>query len=141
MLAGICDVTVPIFQILRFFVCRQSVRIKQPMMKLYSFETLMLIFYTMPGEMLQVMAARELHQRGWRFHKLFQVWVTPFSDTFFETGGTEGNNFCNNSKTVSSSQWEKTDIFTYFNYLKWDFFKAEFKITPGILTEDIIIPM
>lgn len=36
-------------------------------------ETLFYIFYSMPGDEAQVLAADELCNRGWAFHKEFKV--------------------------------------------------------------------
>ncbi|ORY63250.1 CobW/HypB/UreG, nucleotide-binding domain-containing protein [Pseudomassariella vexata] len=39
-------------------------------------ETLMWMFYSCPGDMKQHMAAMELNNRNWRWHKKIQVWLT-----------------------------------------------------------------
>lgn len=49
-------------------------------MSQFTFETLAYIFYVFHGDALQLLAATELYYRGWRFHKLFQVWLTPWKD-------------------------------------------------------------
>ncbi|EFC42503.1 predicted protein [Naegleria gruberi] len=38
-------------------------------------ETLLYIFYTMPRDVLQIVAARELSKRGWKYHKPTQLWL------------------------------------------------------------------
>lgn len=38
-------------------------------------ETLFYMFYAMPGDRMQELAARELHGRQWRFHKELKVWL------------------------------------------------------------------
>lgn len=40
-------------------------------------ETLFYIFYAMPGDKMQELAARELFGRGWRFHKPSKSWLCP----------------------------------------------------------------
>ena len=40
-------------------------------------ETLFYIFYAMPGDKMQELAARELFGRGWRFHKPTKSWMCP----------------------------------------------------------------
>lgn len=39
-------------------------------------ETLMWIFYSCPGDRKQHLAAQELNNRNWRWHKLQQLWLT-----------------------------------------------------------------
>lgn len=39
-------------------------------------ETLLYIFYSMPGDEVQLFAADELAQRGWWYHKDWKVWLT-----------------------------------------------------------------
>lgn len=43
-------------------------------------ETLFYIFYAMPGDKMQELAARELFGRGWRFHKPSKSWLCPVID-------------------------------------------------------------
>lgn len=40
-------------------------------------ETLFFIFFSMPGDRMQDLAARELNNRAWRFHKPSKTWITP----------------------------------------------------------------
>lgn len=42
----------------------------------FSDETLFFIFYSTPRDVLQEVAAMELHHRNWRFHKELQLWLT-----------------------------------------------------------------
>ncbi|KAI1850083.1 hypothetical protein JX266_004462 [Neoarthrinium moseri] len=46
--------------------------------KIQSFneETLMWIFYSCPGDVKQHLAAAELNNRNWRWHKRLQIWLT-----------------------------------------------------------------
>jgi hypothetical protein len=46
----------------------------------FSLETLFYIFYAMPKDTLQVFAAKELYNRGWRYHKDMQLWFTSCSE-------------------------------------------------------------
>jgi CCR4-NOT transcription complex subunit 2 len=39
-------------------------------------ETLFYIFYNMPKDTLQVYAAKELYNRGWKYHKELKLWFT-----------------------------------------------------------------
>lgn len=40
-------------------------------------ETLFYIFYSMPKDIMQLAAAKELYARDWRFHKVEQRWFQP----------------------------------------------------------------
>lgn len=42
----------------------------------FKVETLFYIFYSMPKDTLQVFAAKELYNRGWRYHKELKLWFT-----------------------------------------------------------------
>ncbi|KAH6716918.1 hypothetical protein BKA61DRAFT_600735 [Leptodontidium sp. MPI-SDFR-AT-0119] len=39
-------------------------------------EALIFMFYSNPGDVQQLMAAQELHNRNWRYHKKLQLWLT-----------------------------------------------------------------
>ncbi|KAH8789506.1 hypothetical protein F5882DRAFT_325077 [Hyaloscypha sp. PMI_1271] len=39
-------------------------------------EALLYMFYSNPGDVQQIMAAQELHNRNWRYHKKLRVWLT-----------------------------------------------------------------
>lgn len=45
----------------------------------FSDETLFWIFYTQPQDILQELAAGELTNRNWRYHKHHQMWLTKDS--------------------------------------------------------------
>ncbi|KAK0751138.1 hypothetical protein B0T18DRAFT_401848 [Schizothecium vesticola] len=45
-------------------------------MQSFNEETLMWIFYSCPGDRKQQMAAMELTNRNWRWHKKLQIWLT-----------------------------------------------------------------
>jgi CCR4-NOT transcription complex subunit 2 len=50
--------------------------IKYTLFQKLHLETLFYIFYSMPRDVLQVAAARELNSRDWRYHKSQQQWLT-----------------------------------------------------------------
>ncbi|KAK3379914.1 hypothetical protein B0T24DRAFT_613451 [Lasiosphaeria ovina] len=58
--------------------CYQVKNVQPVEAKIQSFneETLMWIFYSCPGDVKQQMAAVELTNRNWRWHKKIQVWLT-----------------------------------------------------------------
>ncbi|KAG8531750.1 uncharacterized protein KY384_003382 [Bacidia gigantensis] len=58
--------------------CYTVTNVHQVRNKLPSFsdETLFWIFYTQPRDVIQELAASELTNRNWRFHKSIQMWLT-----------------------------------------------------------------
>ncbi|KAK3390910.1 hypothetical protein B0H63DRAFT_466762 [Podospora didyma] len=58
--------------------CYQVKNVQPVEAKIQAFneETLMWIFYSCPGDIKQQMAAVELTNRNWRWHKKMQVWLT-----------------------------------------------------------------
>eukprot|EP00127_Corallochytrium_limacisporum_P000041 Clim_evm20s2 gene=Clim_evmTU20s2 len=56
--------------------------------KLFSDETLFYIFYCMPRDKLQIVAAHELYNRDWRYHKEKKLWFTRVSGSVTETTET-----------------------------------------------------
>eukprot|EP01118_Nematostelium_gracile_P002216 TRINITY_DN12449_c0_g1_i1.p1 TRINITY_DN12449_c0_g1~~TRINITY_DN12449_c0_g1_i1.p1 ORF type:complete len:462 (-),score=63.12 TRINITY_DN12449_c0_g1_i1:5-1369(-) len=58
-------------------------QLQSPMLKmsLFSEETLFYIFYSMPKDTLQIIAAQELFKREWRFHKEHRLWLTRVPGT------------------------------------------------------------
>lgn len=62
--------------------CYHVPSLPAPSTKITSFadETLFYIFYAMPGDKMQELAARELFGRGWRFHKPSKSWLCPVID-------------------------------------------------------------
>ncbi|KAI9746185.1 MAG: hypothetical protein M1818_000866 [Claussenomyces sp. TS43310] len=45
-------------------------------MSSFSDETLMMMFYGNPQDIQQMIAAQELTNRNWRYHKKLQTWLT-----------------------------------------------------------------
>lgn len=54
----------------------QSPSLKTSHMSKFQLETLFYIFYNMPKDTLQVLAAKELSARGWSYHKELKIWLT-----------------------------------------------------------------
>lgn len=46
----------------------------------YTEDTLFFIFYSKPKDLMQELAARELKERNWRFHKKLKVWLAKIRD-------------------------------------------------------------
>lgn len=72
--------------------CYHIPSLPAPVTKIPSFsdETLFYIFYAMPGDRMQELAARELFSRGWRFHKPSKSWICP-ADTSNKDPSTQFN--------------------------------------------------
>ncbi|KAL6768737.1 NOT2 [Auxenochlorella protothecoides x Auxenochlorella symbiontica] len=56
-------------------------RLSQAYFSKFQPDTLFYVFYGMPGEDAQVLAAEELTNRGWYFHKELQAWLTMVPGT------------------------------------------------------------
>lgn len=84
----------------------------------FQLETLFYIFYNVPGDFLQLLAAVELNNREWRYHKDLKLWFTraPGSMPGFERGA-----------------------YIYFDISHWErrpFHDANLKFIQGLMTED-----
>ena len=58
--------------------------LKASHLKKFHARSLFFMFYSMPRDILQAYAAKELHTRGWRFHKELRLWFSRDNST---TGG------------------------------------------------------
>ena len=73
--------------------------IKYTLFQKLHLETLFYIFYSMPRDVLQVAAARELNSRDWRYHKPMQKWLSrvpgtePKSVPGYPKGAVERGNY------------------------------------------------
>eukprot|EP01013_Petalomonas_cantuscygni_P007471 TRINITY_DN1940_c0_g1_i2.p1 TRINITY_DN1940_c0_g1~~TRINITY_DN1940_c0_g1_i2.p1 ORF type:complete len:339 (+),score=35.80 TRINITY_DN1940_c0_g1_i2:240-1256(+) len=65
----------PQFRIPQCFVSRPPPPVHPSMFQRFKPGTLFYIFYTMPHDKLQILAAQELYDRGWRFHKEMSRWI------------------------------------------------------------------
>ncbi|KAI0564650.1 hypothetical protein FGB62_25g531 [Gracilaria domingensis] len=68
----------------------------------FQLETLFYIFYIMPHDVLQLLAAVELYKRKWRYHKALKLWFTCDLDT---SSGYEGGYIYFDIKS-----WGKTEF-------------------------------
>jgi CCR4-NOT transcription complex subunit 2 len=66
----------PVYQLPACYSLPQSPSPLVDRMSQLSDDTLFYMFYAHPKDMLQEMAAQELYNRGWRFHKEQRVWLT-----------------------------------------------------------------
>lgn len=59
-----------------FFVVVFSEKLAPLKMTRYKEELLFYLFYTYTGDVLQILAAAELFNRDWRYHKEEKIWIT-----------------------------------------------------------------
>lgn len=76
----------------------------------YSDETLFYIFYTMPSDVMQEMAAIELQTRNWRYHKEIHLWLTkdPLSEP------------------VQQNNTSEQGVYIFFDPVSWEKLKKEY---------------
>lgn len=84
----------------------------------FQLETLFYIFYNMPHDVLQLLAAVELYNRKWRYHKTLKLWFTcdPEAAGSYETPG-----------------------YVYFDIKSWErrqFHEANPSFIQGLMTEE-----
>lgn len=99
---------------------------KPPLLKLghfrkFQLQTLFYIFYCMPRDALQILAAAELYQRDWRYHKDLKLWFTRAPGT--TTPGYERN------------------AFIYFDITTWErkpFHETNRNFLQGFLPQNVI---
>lgn len=74
-------------------------------LSVFTEETLFYMFYGMPRDRMQEMAARELTiNRGWRFYKELKIWVLPSSATPTASSMTAGISALRMSPSPASSK-------------------------------------
>lgn len=91
----------------------------------FQLETLFYIFYNMPRDVLQLLAAVELYNRKWRFHKNLKLWFCP-----------------ENVDTTTISPAHDRMAFTYFDIKSWErrpFQEANQSFLQGLMTEEELI--
>jgi len=75
----------------------------------FSDETLFFMFYSSPRDTLQEIAAQELYNRNWRFHKEARVWLTK------ESG----------QSPVQKDATHERGSYTFFDHNQWAKVKKE----------------
>ncbi|KAJ2814149.1 transcriptional regulator [Coemansia sp. 'formosensis'] len=88
-------------------------------MQLFTEETLFYIFYTMPREEMQLVAAEELYRRQWRYHKELHLWLTKDPDT---------------QPTARTPRGEQS-VFIFFDPGVWQKVKKEFLVIYEMLED------
>ncbi|KAJ2735388.1 transcriptional regulator [Coemansia sp. BCRC 34962] len=87
--------------------------------QVFSEETLFYIFYTMPRDELQLVAAEELYRRQWRYHKELHLWLTKDPDT---------------QPTARTPRGEQS-VFIFFDPGVWQKVKKEFLVIYEMLED------
>ncbi|CAG8677267.1 669_t:CDS:2 [Ambispora leptoticha] len=77
----------------------------------FSDETLFYIFYSMPRDILQEVAAQELYNRNWRYHREQKLWLTkePGTEPAMKSPTFERGNYI----IFDPNNWEKTKEIYY----------------------------
>lgn len=90
----------------------QPPHLKFAMFQKFDIDTLFYIFYSMPRDVLQLAASRELQTREWRFHRELKCWLqrTPGTELTQKTPTYERGSFT--LFNVDKWQKEKRDDFT-----------------------------
>ncbi|XP_077545962.1 CCR4-NOT transcription complex subunit 2-like [Haemaphysalis longicornis] len=89
----------------------------------YGEDVLFFVFYTFPGDLLQVQSAAELHKREWCFHKDERAWIKLASA----------------SPTEQTSTYER-GTYAFFDPVNWQIIEREFKLVYDRLGEPPSIP-
>lgn len=76
----------------------------------YLEDTLFFIFYSKPVDLMQELAARELRERNWRYHKVLKVWLTKLED----------------SKPIQESSTSERGVYIFFDPQLWQKVKKDF---------------
>jgi CCR4-NOT transcription complex subunit 2 len=85
-------------------------------------ETLFYMFYAMPRDSMQELAAAELYARNWRFHKDLRLWLTK--DNSPEAAAAAALHPAVFTKTA---HYER-GIFVFFDVTTWDKARKEFTL-------------
>ncbi|KAL8703624.1 MAG: hypothetical protein Q9201_003194 [Fulgogasparrea decipioides] len=92
----------------------------------FSDETLFWIFYTQPRDVMQELAAHELTNRNWRYHKELMMWLT------------KDPNF---GEPVQISEGVERGSYIFFNHRTWQRARSEFELSYESLDNHIPQPV
>ncbi len=76
----------------------------------YPEDTLFFIFYSKPKDILQELAARELRERNWRFHKVLKVWLAKVKEV----------------EPIQETALSERGVYTFFDPQTWQRVTKEF---------------
>ncbi|KAL7725979.1 hypothetical protein ACLKA6_016394 [Drosophila palustris] len=93
----------------------------QPKVEQMQAELLFFFFYTYPGDMMQMLAAAELADRGWRFHIYERLWIRrqPDNPDYVKRG------------------YQESGEYNYFNMVHWKILPRHFELQPEQLERTI----
>ncbi|KAH8388141.1 hypothetical protein KR200_004667 [Drosophila serrata] len=103
------------------YVIAGKIDLQQPKMEQMEVELLFYFFYTFTGDMMQLLAAAELAERGWRFHKLEHLWILrqPDNPHYIYRG------------------FQESGEYNYFNMYKWRILPRFFQLEPDHLERTV----
>ncbi|XP_016977825.2 uncharacterized protein LOC108043574 [Drosophila rhopaloa] len=88
--------------------------LQQPKTGQMQVELLFYFFYTFTGDMMQMLAAAELAERGWRYHKHLRVWIRRQPD----------------NPNYSYRGFQESGEYNYFNMCQWKILPRHFQLDP-----------
>ncbi|KAH8351827.1 hypothetical protein KR084_000007 [Drosophila pseudotakahashii] len=77
-------------------------------------ELLFYFFYTYTGDMMQMLAAAELAERGWRYHKFERFWIKRQAD----------------NPNYTFRGFQESGEYNYFNMCQWKILPRHFQLEP-----------
>ncbi|XP_032307352.2 regulator of gene activity [Drosophila ananassae] len=95
--------------------------LQQPKTEQMEVELLFFFFYTYPGDMMQLLSAAELAERGWRFHKFERFWIKRQAD----------------NPNYAYRGFQESGEYNYFNMFQWKILPRHFKLDPEQLERTI----
>nr|XP_017096938.2 uncharacterized protein LOC108125319 [Drosophila bipectinata] len=95
--------------------------LQQPKTEEMEVELLFFFFYTYPGDMMQLLSAAELAQRGWRYHKFERFWIKRQPD----------------NPNYTYQGFQESGEYNYFNMFQWKILPRYFKLDPEQLERTI----
>lgn len=93
----------------------------QPKIEQMEVELLFFFFYTYPGDMMQMLAAAELAERGWRFHIYERLWIRRQAD----------------NPHYVVCDYQECGEYNYFNMVHWKILARHFDLLPVHLERTI----
>jgi len=94
----------PELQIPSCYIIRPPLPAPNDKMNLFSDETLFYIFYSMPGDALQIAAAHELQARDWSYHMELKLWFQRLPGT----------------AAINKTPHHEIGSFLYFDIRQWE---------------------
>ncbi|XP_016956538.1 uncharacterized protein LOC108029005 [Drosophila biarmipes] len=80
-------------------------------------ELLFFFFYTFTGDLMQMLAAAELAERGWRYHKFERLWIKRQED----------------NPNYTFRGFQEAGEYNYFNMCQWKILPRHFQLEPDQL--------